>query len=324
MTIEQVLELLKVDNNIEAIQKKENRNINDQHLLFSDVNPPIVTGRSFFRHGNIYVGKHNRYSVMPKHRHAFVELNYMLSGQSVHYINGQRIVLKQAEILLLDKNTIQSIEPLGENDILINVLIKNNSMSTAILTTMVSHGSLVGKFMMEAAQKKTNNSVHFIHFETKNHDLAVEDIERIIVEFFDKDMQYMSKINSVMQELLIDLARFYDKNNGTIETVPESKLLISILAYIDTNYTNASLNDLGEKIGYNPKYLSRRLKQEFGNSFKEMVNLKRYQVGKNMLETTDATISEVAYCLGFESSGALYKLFSKFSDETPNSLRKNK
>lgn len=321
LTIDELLEILKVDNQIEIIQKKEHRNINDQHLLFNDERPPVVGQKSYFRHGNVYVGKHNRYSGMPEHRHDFVEINYMLSGSSVHHVDGETIELHQSEILLMDKDTIQSIDLLNEDDILINILIKKETISTSMLSEMVRNDSLVGKFMMEDTLLANQTTKHFMHFLTNKSDDAVEDVERIITEFFNKKIQYNLKIDSLLELCLIDLARFCD--NGNKMEKPESDLLISVLKYIDTFYMTASLADLGHKTGYNAKYLSRKLKSDTRKSFKELVSLKRYQVAINLLKTTDITVTELAYVLGFETPAAVYKMFSKFSDTPPNKNRYN-
>ena len=71
----------------------------------------------------ITVRKHTRFIDFPEHTHDYVELVYMLSGQTVHIVDGKKIVLKQGELLFLGQNSRHAIEKAGENDIALNFII---------------------------------------------------------------------------------------------------------------------------------------------------------------------------------------------------------
>ena len=47
----------------------------------------------------------------------------MCQGSTVHTINGDRIELKTGELLILNQNAVQEIEPAGRDDIAVNFLI---------------------------------------------------------------------------------------------------------------------------------------------------------------------------------------------------------
>ena len=47
----------------------------------------------------------------------------MCQGSTVHTINGERIELKTGELLILNQNAVQEIEPAGRDDIAVNFLI---------------------------------------------------------------------------------------------------------------------------------------------------------------------------------------------------------
>ena len=53
----------------------------------------------------------------------YVEMIYMCQGSTVHTINGERIELKTGELLILNQNAVQEIEPAGRDDIAVNFLI---------------------------------------------------------------------------------------------------------------------------------------------------------------------------------------------------------
>lgn len=66
---------------------------------------------------------HTRFIRFPAHSHNYVEMIYMCQGSTVHTINGDRIELKTGELLILNQNAVQEIEPAGRDDIAVNFLI---------------------------------------------------------------------------------------------------------------------------------------------------------------------------------------------------------
>ena len=71
----------------------------------------------------IDIRPHTRFIRFPAHSHNYVEMIYMCQGSTVHTINGDRIELKAGELLILNQNAVQEIEPAGRDDIAVNFLI---------------------------------------------------------------------------------------------------------------------------------------------------------------------------------------------------------
>ena len=65
----------------------------------------------------IDIRPHTRFIRFPAHSHNYVEMIYMCQGSTVHTINGDRIELKTGELLILNQNAVQEIEPAGRDDI---------------------------------------------------------------------------------------------------------------------------------------------------------------------------------------------------------------
>ncbi len=162
-TFEQLKTFLMENNEIECRQQIDGQNINDQQLPYETVAVPKMPKNQFFKEGNIFINKHHRYAEMPAHTHEFVEFNYMLSGSCVQYVNDKKIHLKEGELLLLDKEIVQRIDPLEEEDLLINILLKGESITTDIVINMVKSRGLVNEFLLNASQEKGKHD-EFIHF----------------------------------------------------------------------------------------------------------------------------------------------------------------
>ena len=136
------LAILKQLQSLTDVEKKQK-----EHHVFSDDIPPTaidlresktanvpVLNDYFFRNHAIYVSKHNRYAPYPLHTHQFFEMNYMLQGHADETVNGQRVHLSQGDVLLLDIGSEHSIDALGDNDLLINILFRDRNISIDFLT----------------------------------------------------------------------------------------------------------------------------------------------------------------------------------------------
>lgn len=321
MDFNELIEYLFEDNDVEKEQKVGGYNVNDQNLPFDKVPVPKMPESPFFNEGNIFINKHHRYSEMPAHTHAFVEFNYMLSGSCIQHVNGQKIELQQGELLLMDRETVQCINALGEKDILINILLKENSITSELLMNMVKSNGLVSEFLLNASSKYGNHE-NFIHFHCSN-DINIQDIiKRLLLEYYNKTNYYMRSMNLLLSLLLIDLTREIEEDN--IESFKDSKeSIITILRYIEANFKTSTLENTANYFGYNSNYLSNKLKKETGYSFKELVNNTRYKVAIALMNETDYSIETISREIGFETTSSLYKLFAKFNDKTPKELQKS-
>lgn len=319
MLFNELKETLWKENEIEKIQRTKGYNVNDQNLPFGEVEIPKMPSSNFFKEGNIFINKHHRYSEMPNHTHEFVEFNYMLSGSCTQYVNNKKVVLNEGEIILLDKDIVQRIDPLSQNDILINILLKDESITTDIIINMVKSTGLVNEFLMNASNKSGMHDV-FIHFHCGDNEGVQEIIHQLILEYFQKKRYYIRAANLLLSLLLIDLTRVIEEESLDNYQKKDEEI-INILKYIDIHFRQLSLKDLAEEFGYNPNYIGNKLKKETGRTFQDLINSAKYQTALELMKETDKSIEEIAYEVGFYSLPSLYKLFARFTDKTPKQLR---
>ena len=80
------------------------------------------------------------------------------------------------------------------------------------------------------------------------------------------------------------------------------------------------MEHIGEEMGLSRVQLYRKVKALTGQSPVELVRTARLQRGKRLLETTDMTIAEVAYDVGFSSPSYFAKCFKDEFGVSPREL----
>ena len=175
---------LRNEESIETLQREQGMNINDLNLAYHLQTPPKIHRGDLFQQGNIHISKHRRYAEVPEHTHDFVEINYMYNGTCLQIINGERIEMEESDVVIIDKEATQRIEYTGQEDILINILLKEETLSTEILNHLASTNNLLSSFLINASKEKGEHT-QFIHFRGGKTSRLTHLIENMLLIYFD-------------------------------------------------------------------------------------------------------------------------------------------
>ncbi len=115
--------------------------------------------------------------------------------------------------------------------------------------------------------------------------------------------------------------RTTEKNKCDLKS-RENIILKPALDYIEKNYTrNISLNNMASLCNISTSYFSKLFRRTIGDNFSNYINRTRIKKARELLETTDIPITNIALDLGFEDSGYFIKVFKKFEGVTPSKFR---
>jgi AraC-like DNA-binding protein len=81
---------------------------------------------------------------------------------------------------------------------------------------------------------------------------------------------------------------------------------------------------LGSELGFSRVQLYRKIKALTASSPVELIRTARLKWAKRMIETTDMSISEVAYSVGFTSPSYFTKCFKEYFSQNPNEVTKKR
>ena len=164
--------------------------------------------------------------------------------------------------------------------------------------------------------KKEERTIHGI----------IENIEQEYHSVIDKFSQ--SIIISHIETLLNYSERFYERQFIT-RKISHHSILIRLEDLLDQYFNENSLISKGLptvqrvalELGISPNYLSRLLSTLTGQSTQQFIHDKLIEKAKEKLSTTELSVSEIAYELGFEHPQSFTKLFKNKTQLSPLEFR---
>lgn len=310
---------------IEEIQIKTRQNINDfdgKELLFEkESNIPRMQEEYFFDKGPIFINKHHRFADMPLHMHSFIEINYIYSGLCKQNINGKKIILQQGQVCLLDKDVPHSIPALGEDDILINIIMKKETFTSSFME-LIGNTGIVSKFLANAVSKNQKHD-HYILFHSQDNDNLQYIIKNMMCEFFEERDYSVEMVKFYLPIMFTELMRVYQLDkNFDLPRLSGKANIIEVLHYIEQHFNDCSLTSLAKKFNFNPNYLGNMLKERTGKTFLELVQMQKMIRASVLLKNTTKSIDDIAFEIGYESSSFFHRKFKQHFGCTPSQFRK--
>lgn len=121
--------------------------------------------------------------------------------------------------------------------------------------------------------------------------------------------------------ILMLFSRFLQRAAPRVWTSNER--LIRVLKYIHQNiYADIGIDTLADVACVTRPYLARLFKQHLGATPLQYINRKKMERAELLLLTSDATVKETAYALGFNDHSYFIRLFKKVTGRTPQEYRK--
>lgn len=125
------------------------------------------------------------------------------------------------------------------------------------------------------------------------------------------------------EQLLLDVYHKYLKQ-ASIKKAPEwaKELKEMIQDQMDTNMS-LSLQQMSEELEINPAYLSREFSKYFENlTFGDYIRKMRIEKAIHFMQTTNYSLTEIAYLTGFSDQSHFNRIFKKQMGENPSSYKK--
>ncbi|MGZ3898976.1 MAG: helix-turn-helix domain-containing protein [Bacteroidia bacterium] len=173
-------------------------------------------------------------------------------------------------------------------------------------------------------------SINEALFLSEKEERTLNDIVENIKQEYHANIDRFSKqiIISQVESLLNYSERFYNRQFITREK--SNHQILERLEKTMTDYFNTddlvskglpTVQYIADKLNVSPKYLSSLLKVLTGQSTQQYIHDKLIEKAKEKLSTTNLSVSEIAYELGFEHSQSFSRLFKSKTKISPLEFR---
>ncbi|MBB3839351.1 AraC-like DNA-binding protein [Runella defluvii] len=148
--------------------------------------------------------------------------------------------------------------------------------------------------------------------------------------------EYHANIDKFSQDVIIAqldvlftyAQRFYERQFIT-RKITNNQVLTRLEEILSTYFNSEDLvlkglptvQHVADSLNLSTKYLSSMLKQLIGLTTQQLIHEKLIEKAKEKLSTTELTVSEIAYELGFEHSQSFNKLFKAKTNQSPLEFR---
>lgn len=174
------------------------------------------------------------------------------------------------------------------------------------------------------------DSTEALHLSEEEKEVILDCLDKIQMELEHSIDKHSKRLISKNIELLLDYCmRFYERQFTTRSNVNKD-ILVRFEEMIDEYFQGEQLQQEGlptvkyfaDKICLSPNYFGDLIKKETGKTAQEIIQNKIVSQAKEWIVSTDKTVSQIAYELGFQYSQHFNRLFKKNTGFTPNEYRK--
>jgi len=229
------------------------------------------------------------------HLHRDFEMVYVLEGSVTAAIEERRFTVKAGEMLLVLSNQIHSYICDGHNKAVVHVFSADN----------------VPAFARAVSGKYCNEPV----FEC-DPDVAGYYMSCCI----GKEDRSPYALKSYLYAIC---SQFLSKCSLTERNDAKSDILHRMLKYVSEHFEeNVTLYKMAAELGYETHYLSRVFSRAVGMNIKNYINLYRVDMAKNLLVSTNRSVTEIALACGFQSIRNFNRVFLSEAGVTPQDYRR--
>ncbi|WP_130838222.1 AraC family transcriptional regulator [Lachnoclostridium sp. Marseille-P6806] len=267
----------------------------------------------------IDIRPHVRFLHFPKHTHNFIEFVYMCRGATTHIIDGSRIILKEGDLLFLNRHAVQEILPAGRHDIAVNFMIRPSFFDSSL--RMIAREESPLRDFIIGCLTDTDRGGNYLYFRVAEN-LPVQNLMENLIWTMLNDVPNRRTLSQTGMGLLFLYLMNCAGEIRTPEASYEQQLIIRLLSYIETEYREASLSGFAAENRMDLSSLSRLVRAETGSTFRLLLQEKRLSQACFLLRNTMLSVDEISAAVGYENTSFFHRLFRRNYGMSPREYRR--
>lgn len=250
------------------------------------------------------------------HRHDFIEIVYIRSGEAEEIINDVHYDVKHGDLIFINYGSIHAFT--ARQLSYVNICFSPKVMGNTAINPQNALSLLSFTAFHELCGENTIGGK--LSFTGKERREIETILDAMLSEKRERLPMYDGVLESYMNILITKMLR---QTEGGIAGGELGEVWDKLLTYIDNNLgEKLTLPSLAEKCFYNPSYFSRIFKEKFGISPVEYINRKRVRRAEELLSRTGMTVDEISAAVGFSDKRSFYYAFEKYNGGVPSEYRR--
>ena len=296
-----------------------------EQFCASDV--PCFEGGSFFKNNNrVYIQLSTEFPkfVGVMHKHMFVEIVFILSGEAIHTVGNREYKVRCGDVTVINSGVPHKFtaDSASEEPFVSYDLMFTPDFFDPASINMGAFESLKTSFLFYSLFPASTSAYPDMHISGKRYSDYGELFTRIYHEFKNQEKGYVEIIRAYVIELIIKIFRDLEKSGTAILSSDNQKTVYEAISYIENNYnTKLSVDDIAAKVFLSPDYFRKLFKKVTGDSVIAFQQKLRIDEACRLLSVTDMAIKDISLAIGYQDMKSFYQVFKKMTGKTPKEYR---
>ncbi len=247
------------------------------------------------------------------HWHDYFEMEFFLSGEGTHILNGKTLDVKKGTIYLVspaDFHTLYEKDNANESGRLryYNINFNEYALSPELRELLSEYSAPMS-----------------VVAEGKDYDILCREFEILLSEYESDAPLHEHMIQAVFERIFLTYVRILMKNKSVCDEDSKPKKDSSvryIVSYLRLHFREpVSLTALAGEVHLTPNYIGELFRRETGMSFTEYVQRLRLNYATNLLVSSEMSVADISNESGFHSVSYFIRSFKNQNGKTPLEYR---
>ena len=261
---------------------------------------PYFDNRSFFKGDDrVYIQLSTEFPkyVGVLHRHQFVEVVYILSGEAVHTVGDREYTVKSGDVVVINCGVPHKFTAVsgGELFVAYDLMFGPDFLDPSFDTfENLRNSYLFGPLFPE-------QDLPDIHISGKRYGSYGDLFTRIYHSLKGKERGYMELTRAYVIELLVKILRDMGRNSAKELTSENKKAVFAAISYMERRYnTPLDLEDIAAQVFLSPEYFRKLFKKMTGESVRTYLHKLRIDEACRLLTVTELSIQDISLAVGYQ------------------------
>ena len=280
----------------------------------------VVKGEEFFNLDfPLYVNRNPQAFSSPRHTHDFFQISYVTEGFGYLYIENMVQPCKLGDLFLIPAGTVHIFRPSSPEQEQ-PLVVTNCMFSDSILNQWIDRSDILKLI-------SPKQPLQWYHF-SDQHDTYNRLLDTMHLEFRNKFEGHQLVLVSLLTQLLCILLRRQSMTEAEDFAKPAllpSRKVEDAIQFIESQFDkNITVKEAAEYTYVSPSHFQRLFKQDTGYTFIQFLQHTRIKKCCELLESTDQSVQNIAYCVGYHDMKYFHSLFRRKTGVTPQQYRRNR